>query len=1458
MKKSKLTVFLFSFISISGAFKAQTSNPPPVLHREITWASQTPEGPAVFDAVPLFVGENQPTSQIESGEDWWYDTKPIYENGIHTGYIVVGFTTYRNMYFSEHELNPPGFLNVITPPLGIGTPNDECSRLLNLGETISQYRQVISRFDLRGKMIWCKPLNYGNALNSVMQAPDGSFYAIGESESAYKYGPIPQPYMYNPGFGATNLLPLVNKVNPASLLSQNGSAVYGRPRILLYHFDANGDELWSYQYGYEDFPDPTTQLMLDDNSAKLSNMQLSGVDLAMSSDGTKLILAGQTRQGGIYTAIVNPQSGNLITYNVVSNSEKHWVKQMDCDGNGNCYIVGGNEAANNNQSFVYKMNENLQSDPSWLVNPKYLDLDINSSNPGESVLMDVVADNTDIVIVGLEKTQGSSFYSGDNAGNGIICKLDVNGNVYQSAGFGQVKAFDLRIGLIKTQNNDYAIVTSVPGSYNYSTPQSQQVIQNYANSIVPSICATNFNVGLMWNTDTYVAKFDPSLNKIWETSFDSDDQNPTFYPGDIKKQECMYRIAEAADGKLFVVGNSSHNTDDYFAALIESDCQQDVSYNYPLLTVPSLSETVIQNNTTTNWATNLKVKGIVRIKAGAVLNITNATIEMANSQTVGMPTKFIIEPGGLLNVTNSTITCIQSCGKQFWDGIEVLGNSTANQIAANQGKIVLVNSTIEYANEAIIPGDYHDFTKNGGIINATGSNFRNNNRSVQYLPYQNKTTTNGPENNNVGFFDNCTFEWTDDFLKDSPQPAITMYGVKGINIRGCTFQDIRVNTTLLTNRARGIFTIDAGYTVRGKGIGIPPNHDYFDATGYDVGEFINLYRGIENLQAGSLKPFVVDHVRFNDCHEGIIVSGTDKPFIFRNEFNYTSNSLLPLGKRRELSILGATGYQIEGNLFKNDNSEFTYGASIDNSGIEENLIRKNKFFDLRYGNYAQRRNRDANVFSVKGLQFLCNTHEDNVLDMRNFSVANTDGIRLEQGAAAKATLNEISQNLNPGQYNFVTNDNATLKYYYYNTNENPVVPFGTNINALPASNNSCPSRFSYIKLESTSTVLSQNVRPTVVSDLEEAIDNKSLLEVAYLSDLANGDDPSLYTLVANLNLENAAGVYSELENLSPYLSLELMTELGDVSSEIFDESWYVQLIKDNIELFEDATFRDFLVNKEKPLTSQQMEDLFAYSQSHSTVRGTVRSNIGIYTAEIEHLQNVLLMDYLVSEDQNDQVEIPGLITDRNHYAHAAELVDYYFGLGDYSQAQQIADDLSNDLSNMPLASVNEELEDFITLKNYLIIKLTNDPDFYANISESEIGELVIMRDNFSGKAYEQVNNLLCFHAGNCQEVIWLDEENRNPLASQVIAESAVFESVSKEFILYPNPNKGQFTVSSENGKEIASIHVCDIQGKVMEEKILATTLNSLELNLENMEKGIYLIQITSSDGKLETIRMMKN
>jgi hypothetical protein len=1475
MKKERKIVLLAALLICWGYAKAQTTNPPPVLHREITWAAEAPSGPAVFENTntTTFVGEGNPTSQIQSGEDWWYDTKPIYENGTHTGYIVVGFTTYRNMYFSEHLLNPPGFLNVLNPSPAFGqSSGDECARLLNKGETISQYRQVISRFDLKGRMIWCKPLNYGHALNSVCQGPDGSIYAIGETESAYKYGNFPEPYIYNPTLGASNQ-PLVSKVNSPSLTNLND---YSNYRVLIYKFDTDGNTIWSYQYGYEDILDLTgvnDQLVKDANSQKLKDQRFFGVDISPTSDGSKLIALGQTLDDRVITFSID-YNGHLLVKKIYDNTEKFVPKALSCV-NGNCFIVGGTDNSSGplRKAYIYNIDENTlnkETTGNWAVNPKYYAL----SNSYGSMFTDVEIDNNDdIVTTGLEIIIGGALTSldGGNGGNGLLCRISNTGNLQTNNTIGQFFAYDLRVGLTKTSTNGFAVVSSVQQKqFNYDNSPYLEMRQARSNAIYPSNCAGlsgAIDVGATWETNTFVGKYDQNLNLIWSNTFDADDKNPLPVPGDIKKQECMYRIAEATDGKLFVVGNSSHNIDDYYAALIESDCQINVSYDLPGIAVPQPLETVIQPTTsapyTQTWNTPKVIKGIIRVKANATLRIENTTIEIANSQTVGMDTRFIVEKGGRLEIINSTLTCVQSCGKQYWQGIELLGESFLDQTLQGQASLYINGSTIEYAKEAIIPGDYHDWSKNGGIIEALNSNFINNNRSVQYLPYQNRVGTSNPELNNIGKFTNCTFTWTDDFLGYAPQPAITMFGTKGVQISGCTFNDERLASIPLTDRARGIFTIDAGYFVKGKPNGVgAPQHDYFNTSQYDVGEFINMYKAIENLNGGSLKPFVVDHNRFLNCHYGVIVSGTDNAMITRNEFNFTNSVpfLLEYGIRREVYLTNATSYKIEGNHFYNDlngfpMSEFVVGCNINNSGIEENLVRRNKFKDLTLGNAAQRANRSTSIFQVKGLQFTCNTNSTNLYDMSNVSIGQTDGIRLDQGALNQATQNSVSQNLT-SSVNFRTNDILSLKYYYNAPSDEPT--YTGLVNTNPGSLNECLSVFGNIVIADPDLVVMVGKRDELADELDILQTEMEQIEQTYVANLESGDSPYLHDVVTTMNQSSSSSVRSSLQSFSPYLSISLLTELGEVPTNIFSEAWYISLLSDNIEVMEDAAFRNFLRSKTEPLSDGEIEVLLALSNSSSLDRGTKRSEIASYTSQIEDINNLLLLDYLASDAITDQEEIAEKIANRGHYAQRAEKVDYWMGREEYVLAHNELEALTTDLNSMPYADINLELLDFVSFKTYVLEKLTLNPNFYSAMTTVEEAELISMRDSYSGKAAIQAGNLLCFHKGICSEYDFLQI---NSSKTQVFMSQTNKDDVPvhiESYEVYPNPSNGEFIVRASGEAEIMLIEVYDLMGKKINFETTSKSKGIMSIHLSECEKGIYLLHIDSETGNSQTMRIIKN
>ncbi len=121
--------------------------------------------------------------------------------------------------------------------------------------------------------------------------------------------------------------------------------------------------------------------------------------------------------------------------------------------------------------------------------------------------------------------------------------------------------------------------------------------------------------------------------------------------------------------------------------------------------------------------------------------------------TYGADRKITVEKGGKLILYGGLIT--KYCD-DYWQGIEVIGDRTLAQTAANQGTLELKNDAIiEYANNAIVTGLNGDATKGGGIIKADNTTFRNNRRSVEFLQYNIA--------DNISYFTNCTFELTTDY-----------------------------------------------------------------------------------------------------------------------------------------------------------------------------------------------------------------------------------------------------------------------------------------------------------------------------------------------------------------------------------------------------------------------------------------------------------------------------------------------------------------------------------------------------------------------------------------------------------------------------------------------------------------------------------------------------------------------
>lgn len=73
-----------------------------------------------------------------------------------------------------------------------------------------------------------------------------------------------------------------------------------------------------------------------------------------------------------------------------------------------------------------------------------------------------------------------------------------------------------------------------------------------------------------------------------------------------------------------------------------------------------------------------------------------------------------------------------------------------------------------------------------------------------------------------------------------------------------------------------------------------------------------------------------------------------------------------------------------------------------------------------------------------------------------------------------------------------------------------------------------------------------------------------------------------------------------------------------------------------------------------------------------------------------------------------------------------------------------------------------------------------------------------------------------------------------------------------ETIVYPNPFTHQIQISSE--KPIQHLELLDVNGKLILSKKSVSELNS---NLNQLEKGIYILQITYPNQQKENIKLIK-
>ena len=414
--------------------------------------------------------------------------------------------------------------------------------------------------------------------------------------------------------------------------------------------------------------------------------------------------------------------------------------------------------------------------------------------------------------------------------------------------------------------------------------------------------------------------------------------------------------------------------------------------------------------------------------------------------------RLIVRPGGKLIVDGGTLT--SACPNEMWQGIEVVGDRTKQQLPQYQGKVELKNgATIENAWCGIRTGLREDtltFATTGGIISATNATFKNNRQAVVINSYT-STGASGNINDYVSMFSRCTFtvDMNNLFAANGTGFAehARIWDVKGVTFEGCSFNN---STNSQYGNGRGIYAEDAGVIVEtyctrplyGNECECPENlATYSTFSGFTTAMEINTTGNQYAVRANS--------VRFSNNGTAVRINSNNYATVTRCHFDLQSAPYTV--SNTGLRLDNCTGYKVEANTF----NKITYtpqqlistGIYVNNSGVSPNLLHLNSFSNLNFGIRAA----GNNGGSWSGLQFTCNNFSRCGKD---FYVGQNATVAKYIGSIAVGADNEFENTRSSSLYN--AGSQQIVYRFSSGSNHNPYNP--VNITAITVNNaNSCAS-----------------------------------------------------------------------------------------------------------------------------------------------------------------------------------------------------------------------------------------------------------------------------------------------------------------------------------------------------------------------------------------------------------------
>lgn len=856
------------------------------------------------------------------------------------------------------------------------------------------------------------------------------------------------------------------------------------------------------------------------------------------------------------------------------------------------------------------------------------------------------------------------------------------------------------------------------------------------------------------------------------------------------------------------------------------------------------------------WIDNSPIAKNIIIPPNITLTITGI-VELINGSRI------IIEPGGKLILDEGTLT---SACDGLWLGIEVWGDANQHQYTIDgycaQGQLILKNgAVIENAYFGVVLGasgpNMWDPTKAGGIIQVIGNNsmtdpstsFINNAFAVTFLEYENfhpvYTSVARP---NISYLNNAIFEVNDNyhfFGQDKwDKTHVVLYGVSGVDFRGCTF------------------TNESSFTNEGTGINCAPGPAKWLSCGFRVSsictsqinpcaeesldkcQFNNLEYGIKTSNTG-INTITVKDAVFDNNSYGIHMINTNNASVLFSEFYIGSASDNDIEGCSSLSsgygiyMDNCTDFAIEENHFTKaqgvPNGNYV-GLRVDNTKASDELY-KNKFINLSYAIYSEGLNWEPPLDYSQGLEFICNEFSDNFNDIYvTKDEYGKGGVQQIQGTPEVPAGNKFSTQ--GANYHFYNNSTHLTGYCYSIcsscSNEYPdpiydIYRWGFD------TENGCLSHYGIPPINPKNVVLNSEQKTQTEQEFYSALTGYNNIKALYDNLKDGGNTDALIADVETSWPNDMWELRAKLLGDSPHLSMDVLKTAAD-KTDVLPNSILFEIMAANPDELKKEELLKYLEDKENPLPVYMIDVLqqVALGTTYKTVLQQQMAYHGRAKTRAAH-------DMIRSIVNDTMSDLPGL---RNWLDNLGgiradhQIIDTYLAEENSSDALALA----NMLPTLYKLEGNElDEHDFYMDMLNLQINLNVQGRNLFELDSTEVSNLVYIAESSKGVGGTQARGILELTHGYAYCSCLNETDTSGTKSSGIINPDMLAKVYGFDISAEPNPASEwvAFNYTLPGMEAEAVIKISDVSGKQVATLSIEGKRGQKVWDTRNIKPGIY-------------------